>query len=61
MTDRLSERKEVIPNAACVVALVDRLVHNAEVLAIGVSFAPKNASGKGHAPTPPLAVVRPGR
>ncbi len=29
-----SEWKEVFPNAACVVSLVDRLVHNAEVLAI---------------------------
>jgi DNA replication protein DnaC len=29
-----AEWKEVFPNAACVVSLVDRLVHNAEVLAI---------------------------
>ncbi len=29
-----AEWREVFPNAACVVSLVDRLVHNAEVLAI---------------------------
>jgi hypothetical protein len=29
-----AEWREVFPNAACVVSLVDRLVHNAEILAI---------------------------
>lgn len=34
-----AEWREVFPNAACVVSLVDRLVRNAEVLAIeGESF-----------------------
>jgi DNA replication protein DnaC len=36
--------KEVFPNAACVVSLVDRLVHNAEVIAIdGDSYRLKEA------------------
>jgi DNA replication protein DnaC len=36
--------KEVFPNAACVVSLVDRLVHNAEVIAIdGESYRLKEA------------------
>jgi len=30
-----AEWREVFPNAACVVSLVDRLVHNAEIVAIG--------------------------
>lgn len=35
---------EVFPNAACVVSLVDRLVHNAEILAIeGESYRLKEA------------------
>jgi DNA replication protein DnaC len=35
---------EVFPNAACVVSLVDRLVHNAEVIAIeGESYRLKEA------------------
>jgi hypothetical protein len=29
-----AEWREVFPNAACVVSLVDRLVHNAEIIAI---------------------------
>ena len=33
-----AEWREVFPNAACVVSLVDRLVHNAEVLAIEGEF-----------------------
>ncbi len=39
-----SEWKDVFPNAACVVSLVDRLVHNAEILAIeGESYRLKEA------------------
>ena len=39
-----AERGEAFPNAACVVALVDRLVHNAEVVAIdGESWRRKEA------------------
>src|SRR3954463_704068 len=39
-----AEWREVFPNAACVVSLVDRLVHNAEVLAIeGDSYRLKDA------------------
>ena len=38
------EWREVFPNAACVVSLVDRLVHNAEILAIdGDSYRLKEA------------------
>lgn len=39
-----SEWSEVFPNAACVVALIDRLVHNAEIVAIkGQSYRRKEA------------------
>lgn len=39
-----AEWNEVFPNAACVVSLVDRLVHNAEVVAIdGESYRNKEA------------------
>ena len=39
-----AEWREVFPSAACVVSLVDRLVHNAEVLAIeGKSYRLKEA------------------
>jgi DNA replication protein DnaC len=39
-----SEWSEVFPNAACVVALIDRLVHNAEIIAIkGESYRRKEA------------------
>jgi DNA replication protein DnaC len=39
-----SEWSDVFPNAACVVALVDRLVHNAEIVAIdGESYRAKEA------------------
>lgn len=39
-----SEWSEVFPNAACVVALIDRLVHNAEIIAIkGKSYRQKEA------------------
>ena len=41
---RFSEWREVFPNAACVVSLVDRLVHNAEIIAIeGESYRVKEA------------------
>jgi len=41
-----SEWGEAFPNAACVVALVDRLVHNAEIVAIdGDSWRRENRSG----------------
>ena len=39
-----SEWGEVFPNAACVVSLVDRLVHNAEIIPIqGESYRLKEA------------------
>ena len=39
-----AEWREVFPNAACVVSLVDRLVHNAEIIAIdGKSYRLKEA------------------
>jgi DNA replication protein DnaC len=39
-----AEWREVFPNAACVVSLVDRLVHNAEIIAIdGDSYRLKEA------------------
>jgi DNA replication protein DnaC len=39
-----AEWREVFPNAACVVSLVDRLVHNAEILHIeGESYRLKEA------------------
>jgi DNA replication protein DnaC len=39
-----AEWREVFPNAACVVSLVDRLIHNAEILAIeGESYRLKEA------------------
>jgi DNA replication protein DnaC len=39
-----AEWREVFPNAACVVSLVDRLVHNAEIVAIeGDSYRLKEA------------------
>ena len=39
-----AEWSEVFPNAACVVALIDRLVHNAEIIAIkGKSYRQKEA------------------
>jgi len=39
-----AEWREVFPNAACVVSLIDRLVHNAEILAIeGDSYRLKEA------------------
>ena len=39
-----AEWHEVFPNAACVVSLIDRLVHNAEIIAIdGESYRLKEA------------------
>ncbi|MBU6995376.1 ATP-binding protein [Ferrovum myxofaciens] len=39
-----SEWSEVFPSAACVVALIDRLVHNAEIISIkGESYRRKEA------------------
>jgi len=39
-----SEWKEVFPNAACVVSLIDRLTHYAEIIAIeGESYRVKEA------------------
>src|SRR3978361_1122798 len=42
-----AEWREVFPNAACVVSLVDRLVHNAEIVAIaGESYRMKEAHAR---------------
>ena len=39
-----SEWSEVFPNASCVVAMIDRLVHHAEIIAIkGESYRRKEA------------------
>ncbi|HTD78199.1 MAG TPA: ATP-binding protein, partial [Chloroflexota bacterium] len=39
-----AEWREVFPNAACVVSLIDRLIHNAEIVAIeGESYRLKEA------------------
>jgi DNA replication protein DnaC len=41
---RFAEWNEVFPNAACVVSLVDRLVHHAEILSLeGKSYRLKEA------------------
>jgi hypothetical protein len=59
-TDRpLAEWREVFPNGACVVSLVDCLVHDAEIIAIeGDSYrlrklmtAPSSARGSGAEPS----------
>ncbi len=43
-TSPLPNRSEVFPNAACVVALIDRLVHHAEIIALkGLSWRHKEA------------------
>jgi DNA replication protein DnaC len=45
-----AEWREVFPNAACVVSLIDRLVHNAEVIAIeGNSYRLKEAQERNEA------------
>jgi DNA replication protein DnaC len=42
-----AEWSEVFPNAACVVALIDRLIHNAEITAIkGKSYRQKEAQAR---------------
>ena len=42
-----SEWNQVFPNAACVVSLIDRLVHHSEVIAIeGDSYRMKEAQEK---------------
>jgi len=42
-----SEWREVFPNAACVVSLVDRLIHNSEIVSIdGESYRLKEAQGR---------------
>ena len=42
-----AEWREVFPNAACVVSLVDRLLHNAEIISIdGDSYRLKEAQEK---------------
>ncbi len=39
-----AEWREVFPNAACVVSMVDRLMHNAEIVSIeGESYRAKEA------------------
>lgn len=41
---QFSEWNEVFPNAACVVSLVDRLTHHAEIIALeGKSYRHKEA------------------
>jgi len=46
------EWHEVFPNAACVVSLIDRLVHNAEIVAIeGASYRLKEAQERAAAKT----------
>ncbi len=45
---RFAEWRDVFPNAACVVSLVDRLVHNAEIIAIECdSYRLKEARDRG--------------
>ena len=42
-----SEWSEVFPNASCVVAMIDRLVHHAEILSIkGASYRRKEAQSR---------------
>ena len=49
-TRAFGEWNEVFPNAACVVSLVDRLVHNAEIVAIeGESYRLKEARDRADA------------
>jgi len=51
---------EVFPNAACVVSMVDRLVHNAEVIAIeGQSYRLKEATERSERRTEQRRVLRP--
>ena len=49
-----AEWREVFPNAACVVSLIDRLVHNAEIIAIeGESYRLKEARRAHRTARPP--------
>jgi DNA replication protein DnaC len=49
-----AEWREVFPNAACVVSLIDRLVHNAEIVAIeGESYRLKGGPRPHRATLPP--------
>jgi len=42
-----AEWREVFPNAACVVSLVDRLIHHAEILSLdGKSYRLKEAEAR---------------
>ena len=49
-TAAFGEWSEVFPNAACVVALIDRLVHHAEIIPIrGESYRHKEAQERAEA------------
>jgi DNA replication protein DnaC len=50
-----AEWREVFPNAACVVSLVDRLVHNAEIVAIDGRILSPQGSPRPHRATCPSA------
>ena len=53
------EWSEVFPNAACVVALIDRLVHHAEIISIkGESYRHKEAQERAEAKTKKRKVAR---
>jgi signal transduction histidine kinase len=55
-----AEWREVFPNAACVVSLVDRLVHNAEIVAIeGDSYRLKEARDRADDHLCPITVEIP--
>lgn len=57
-----AEWSEVFPNAACVVSLVDRLVHRAEVIAIeGESYRVKEARERAEQRTSKRAAARPAK
>lgn len=54
-----AEWSEVFPNAACVVALIDRLVHHAEIIAIkGESYRHKEAQERAQAKAKKRKVAR---
>ena len=50
-----TEWKEVFPNAACVVSLVDRLVHRAEIIVIEGEFIPRQGGARTQRTTRPTA------
>lgn len=57
-----AEWSEVFPNAACVVSLVDRLMHRAEVIAIdGESYRLKEARERNEAKAKQRGAKKPGR